>query len=106
MPDQIVPAVVEKLYNAFADDPALQHALLGARTLADVRAALSQSIDACVELNHAAAARDSSATARANARDAAGAREHALQLVETIGQQAPASGPARQRPMLRVVSSQ
>lgn len=110
MTDDIVSVLARSLCRAFPDDPALQRALLAAKAVDDVMAALSHSADAALELQKAATADTETAkVARANARAAADARQRALRIVITAGPDTPVPEGDRRsvpaRPSLRVVTS-
>lgn len=110
MTNDIVSLLARSLCRAFPDDPALQHALLAAKAVDDVMAALSHSADAAFELQKAAAADTETAkVARANARAAAEARQRALRIVAAAGPDTQESEGDRRsapvRPSLRVVAS-
>mgnify|MGYP006287201475 CR=1 FL=1 len=101
-----VQALIRTLCHDFAGDPALQHALLRARTVEDVFAAVSEGMDAAVDLAEAAAARPGSGdVALANARNATAARQRAVRrIVRGEIHADPADSPAGS-PALRLVTS-
>jgi hypothetical protein len=110
MTHDIVSMLARSLCRAFPDDPALQRALLAAKEVDDVMAALSHSADAAFELQKAATADTETAkVARENARAAAVARQRALRIVIMAGPDTPAPegdrGSVPARPSLRVVTS-